>query len=515
MRWVDAMVTDRFTAVVASGRWFVLVVFSLAVLMAAGCGDGGGDGASPRPTAQAPIGAPTPGGVAIPTGAPDDTSDPTSDSTPDATSDSAADGVLRVGLEEVASGLTAPVYLDAPEDGSGRLFVVELTGRIRVIDSDGEMLEEPFLDLSDRIITPSPNWDERGLLGMAFHPDFAETGRFFVYYSAPLRERGPEGWNHTSHVSEFRLSEVDANVADPDSERLVMQIDQPQFSHNAGHLRFGPDGYLYIPLGDGGGGSDVGDGHTPDLGNAQDTSNWLGSVLRIDVDREGEDGLAYAVPDDNPFVGQDGYLPEIWAYGLRNPYDISFDPAGEYHLFIADAGEVLYEWVNHATGGENFGWNIREGAACFNTENARNEPEECPETGARGEPLVDPVVEYARADYGTVVVGAQIYRGQGVSELEGLLVVADWSLGRGQEPGGGLLIAQPGEPGTTWEHWPLPIVSDMAGELAGTVARHITALGRDADGEVYVVTNEAAGSEEGAGAVYRLVSASDVMGEVE
>jgi glucose/arabinose dehydrogenase len=256
-------------------------------------------------------------------------------------------GVVR--LEQVAEGLTSPVTLVAPPDGSGRLFVVDQIGLVRVVSAAGELLAEPFLDLRDRIVTLMPDFDERGLLGLAFHPDYAANGRLFVYYSAPLREGGPAGWDHTSHVSEFRVS-ADPNRADPGSERVVLQIDEPQFNHNAGTVLFGPDGYLYISVGDGGGANDVDLGHTPVIGNGQDLTNLLGKILRIDVDG----AEPYAIPDDNPFVGTIG-RDEIFAYGLRNPYRMSFDRGGDRDLLIADAGQNLWEEVNLGASGANYG----------------------------------------------------------------------------------------------------------------------------------------------------------------
>ena len=414
----------------------------------------------------------------------------------------------RVGVELIADGLTAPLDMAAPDDGSGRLFVAEQSGTIRVITADGELREAPFLDLRDRIRHPNPdlNFDERGLLGVALHPDFADNGRFFVYYSTPLRAGAPVGWNHTSRLSEFTVSAEDEHRADPGSERIILQVDQPGISHNAGHIRFGPDGYLYVPLGDGAATAGVGEGHTPEIGNAQDRTNLLGSVLRIDVDDEGDEERAYGIPPDNPFIGVEDARPEVWAYGLRNPFDISFDPENEYGLLIADAGEALFEWVNMSEGGENFGWSIREGSNCFDPQQRRGPvPEECPDEGPFGEPLVDPVVEYARADYGTVVVGAQIYRGNELDDLQGRMVVADWSIDGG--PNGVLFVAAPGNDGSpSWEMRQVEIVSEVEGFLPGTINRYIMTLGRDQDGELYLLTNAVRDETPGGGALYRVVA---------
>src|ERR671918_477011 len=285
---------------------------------------------------------------------------------------------MDVDLELIAGGLTSPVTLMEAPDGTGRLFVVDQAGLIRVITPSGVLLPEPFLDVRDRMVALQAGFDERGLLGLAFHPDYASNGRFFVYYSAPLREGGPAGFNHTSHISEFTVS-GDPDRADPASEWILLQVDEPQFNHNAGALAFGPDGYLYISLGDGGGANDVGLGHVEDWyadnggGNGQDIEqNLLGNILRIDVDG----GDPYGTPADNPFVGTAG-LDEIWAYGLRNPYRMSFDiETGD--LLVSDAGQGLWEEVSLVTSGANLGWNVKEGTHCFDAENNRESPESRP-----------------------------------------------------------------------------------------------------------------------------------------
>jgi glucose/arabinose dehydrogenase len=184
-----------------------------------------------------------------------------------------------VSLELVAEGFSAPVALASPDDGSGRSFVMDQIGLIRVIDAEGNLLETPFLDIRDQMVNLGAKYDERGLLGLAFHPNTAENGRFFVYYSAPLRPEGPQGWNHTSILSEFAVSESNENMADPDSEQVILQIDQPQANHNACSIVFDPDGYPYVPLGNGGGGKDNDAGHAKDW--YEKNSGDTGSVYRI------------------------------------------------------------------------------------------------------------------------------------------------------------------------------------------------------------------------------------------
>ena len=411
-------------------------------------------------------------------------------------------GSMAIDLELVADGLTSPLGLMPAGDDSGRLFVFDQVGQIWMLSAEGEMLDEAFLDLTDRMVELNEGYDERGLLGLAFHPDFAENGRFFVYYSAPLREGGPEGWNHTSHVSEFMVSEDNADVANPDSERIVMQIDQPQGNHNGGQIAFGPDGYLYVPLGDGGAANDVAEGHTPDIGNAQDTSNLLGSILRIDVDGE----EPYGIPADNPFDGEEG-LEEIFAYGFRNPYRISFDAGGDNALYAGDAGQNQWEEVSVVTAGGNYGWNIKEGTHCFDPDNPDAQVEECPDTGPQGENLIDPVIEYQNAGVegglGLVVVGGNVYRGSALPELEGRYIFGDWS-SSWEAPDGALLVATPGETeGELWEFEELSIASWENGELGA----YLLSFGQDADLELYVLVSGNSGPSGNEGEIYKVVPA--------
>ena len=405
-----------------------------------------------------------------------------------------------VGVELVADGLTQPVHLDMPP-GDDRRFVVDQSGVIRIILPDGTLLSEPFLDVRDRMVTLMPGFDERGLLGLAFHPEFADNGRFFVFYTAPLREGGPAGFNATSHVSEFRVSSGDPNRADPDSERILLQVDKPQFNHNAGDIHFGPDGFLYISLGDGGGANDVGLGHTPILGNGQDATNLLGSMLRIDVDGP----EPYGIPEDNPFVGTDG-ADEIYAYGFRNPYRFTFD--GD-DLIVADVGQNLFEEVNLVEAGGNYGWNVKEGTHCFNPSDPRNPPTTCPDTGPLfGDPLLDPIIEYGNASnvpdgVGVAVVGGRVYRGQELPQLTGRYVFGDWSTGFAQ-PNGTLMVAR-SRPQGLWHVQEL----EVEGRPDGRLGHYITGFGQDHDGEVYVLTSNTAGPSGTTGAVYRLVRPSD------
>lgn len=413
-----------------------------------------------------------------------------------------------VGLKQIAEGLTSPVALVAAPDDSGRLFVVDQIGVIRVL-SDGTMLEQPFLDISERLVELTPGFDERGLLGLAFHPNFATNGRFFVYYSGPLREGAPAGFNHTSRVSEFSVSATDPNEALHDSESILLQVDQPQFNHNAGTLLFGPDdGFLYISIGDGGGADDVGLGHVEDWydanagGNGQDIKqNLLGNILRIDVDG----GDPYAIPADNPFVGTEG-LDEIYAYGFRNPYRMSFDMGGNHELFVGDAGQNLWEEVSIAVKGGNFGWNVKEGTHCFDTENPDVSPSECPDAEPDRKPLIDPVIEYANhhqpGGLGAAVVGGHVYRGSSLPQFSGRYIFGDWSR-EFEEPDGSLFVAKRRKRGL-WHLDELQITTNPTGRLGD----YLLGFGQDLAGEMYVLTTDNTGPTGTTGKVYKLVRPS-------
>jgi glucose/arabinose dehydrogenase len=417
----------------------------------------------------------------------------------------------NVGLQLVAEGLTSPVALVPVPDESGRLFVVDQIGQIRVITAEGELLEEAFLDIRERLVSLDENYDERGLLGMAFHPTYAENGRFFLYYSAPLQAEAPADWDHTSHLSQFTVSGDNPDVADPASEQLLLAVDQPQGNHNAGSIAFGPDGYLYVPLGDGGAADDVGLGHVEDWyetnvgGNGQDLGqNLLGSILRLDVDNQGTDGRVYAIPGDNPFVNQAG-AEEIWAIGFRNPYRMSFDMAGDQALFVGDAGQNLWEEVSIVEAGGNYGWNVKEGTYCFSTANPNESLEECPDMDADGRPLIDPIIEYqngnAAGGLGLVVIGGNVYRGSALPQWDGLYIFGDWSTSFGQADGT-LFLATPSD--AAGELWPIQELM-VADRDNGRLNEYLLSFGQDNSGEVYILTTEMAGPGGNTGKVYKLV----------
>lgn len=411
-----------------------------------------------------------------------------------------------VGVQLVAEGLAAPVAIATPNDGTGRLFVVDQMGMIRVISADGTLSPDPFLDLTGLIVPLNPQYDERGVLGLAFHPDYANNGRFFVYYSAPLRADAPAGWDHTNVVAEFNVSTDNPDMGDLASQKTVLQIDQPQFNHDSGHITFGSDGYLYIPIGDGGGANDTDVGHTSGLGNGQDTTNLHGSILRIDVN--GEPG-SYTIPADNPFAGDDNMSDEIYAYGFRNPYHISFDMGGNHDLFAADAGQDEYEEVDMVTLGGNYGWNIKEGTHCFNAPDPETEITDCASTGAMGEPLIDPIIEYSHDEVGVVVVGGYVYRGTALPDLDGYYIFGDYTASFDAGPDGSLLWAEPSDQGGMWDWGQLSI----SGMDNGRLGAFVLALGQGEDGELYVMTSQTSGPAGDTGKVWKLIPGSGEMTE--
>jgi glucose/arabinose dehydrogenase len=303
-------------------------------------------------------------------------------------------------LSGFVAGLSAPLSLEAPNDGTNRLFVVQQGGTIRDIQN-GSLLATPLLDITSNV----ESGGEKGLLGLSFHPSFSANRKFYVDYTRR------SGGQLQSVISEYVVSTADPNRADPASERQLLVVNQPFDNHNGGQLAFGPDGFLYIAFGDGGSEGDP-------LGNGQNTNTLLGKILRIGVNPPFAAGKQYAIPPDNPFVGGGG-LPEIWAYGLRNPWRFSFDRASG-QLFAADVGQDSWEEVDIITKGGNFGWNIMEGHHCFPPSVAS-----CNMTG-----LILPIAEYGHdAAGGTAIIGGFVYRGSAIPSLVGTYIFGDLSSG--------------------------------------------------------------------------------------
>lgn len=409
-----------------------------------------------------------------------------------------------VALQLIADGFVAPVGMAVPDDGTGRLFILDQIGTITIINADGTKRATPFLDLSARMVPVGLDlgggfiFDERGLLGLAFHPDYRNNGRFFVFYTAPKDAGDPAEFNAQTHISEFQVSD-DPNVADAGSERILLEIDKPQFNHNGGQLEFGADGLLYIGVGDGGNANDEGDGHNPTIGNAQDKSTLLGKILRIDVDA----GDPYEIPATNPFVSESGTLPEIYAWGLRNPWRFSFDSQGR--LFVGDVGQDLFEEVDIVESGRNYGWRIREGDNCFDADNPADPPATCDTTGAGGAALVDPIIEYPHSaeeqPFGISVTGGYLYEGEAISCLKGQYVFGDWSTNF--TTADGTLFAAKENFDGSWTTRELAI----AGIESGRIGRFITSFGRDLNGELYIFTSANFGPVGTTGRVHKLVAA--------
>ncbi len=402
---------------------------------------------------------------------------------------------LDVKLQAVATGLNTPVDLVAAPDGSGRLYIVEQTGTIRILMPDGTIQSEPFIDVTSKMVKMHAIYDERGLLGLAFHPNYSTNGKFYIYYSAPIRKDASFPFhlfgNHTSNVSEFTVSKGNANQADLGSEKIIIQVDQPQFNHNGGALRFGPDGYLYIGTGDGGFADDWGFGHNKADGNGQDLNTLLAKILRIDVNK----GNPYDIPAGNPFMDQDGARPEIFAYGFRNPWKMNFDMGGNNELFVADVGQNSFEAVNIVKKGGNYGWRVREGAHCFDLFNPNVQKPNCP-----SDQMIDPILEYKHCTThpgdckGISISGGVIYRGQN-SAWTGKYFFADYSMAMGTI-NGRLYVAS--ENGGNWSMEDINI-TNMSDQMS------FLAVSQDAKGEVYALTTKAFSPGGGKDIIYKLI----------
>lgn len=395
---------------------------------------------------------------------------------------------LEVQLEKVAGGFTDPVNVVSPRDGSGRLFVVERPGIVKIV-KDGEVMRRPFLDIKETVVS---SFLEQGLYDMEFHPDFKNNGLFYVHYS--------DMWfNGDSFIVEYKASSDNPDRADLDSVRVVMQIEQPYSNHNGGELVFGPDGYLYIGSGDGGWEGDV-------LGAGQDLSTLLAKVLRIDVNtRTTEKG--YGIPQDNPFVtplqqmvlfgvSEERFAeihpnaqPEIWAYGVRNPVKMQFDnKTGD--LYIADVGQNHWEEINFqagsSKGGENYGWKFMCGTHPFPI-SAKN----APQVGEM------PIGEYSHVTDGICVIGLGVYRGSKYPSMDGVYFVSDW--------GSGKIWAMERDKNGQWQMQ----------EMLDTQVRP-TGAGEDEDGTIYMTsaTSNYGGPvdpyDNEPGALWRLVEKSKV-----
>lgn len=418
--------------------------------------------------------------------------------------------VVTPGLKLIAEGLSSPLSVVEAPDGSKRLFIVDQIGKIWIVGADGNRLPNPFIDVSSKMIALNPNSDERGLLGFAFHPSYKNNGRFFVYYNAPPRAGGPVPgaiWNNTDRVAEFKVSASNPNLADLNSEKIILEEDDPQGNHNGGTIAFGPDGYLYISIGDGGGANDNGVGHVPDWytintgGNGQDVeANLLGNILRIDINS----GSPYGIPADNPFVGKPG-KDEVYAFGFRNVYRFSFDMGGYKQLFAGDVGQLLYEEVDIVTKGGNYGWNVKEGTHCFSTDNSRVERPTCPSIDPDGNPLINPIIEFANVNnpaggIASAVVGGNIYRGKALPNFVGTYIFGIYSQAGGT-PNARVFIGRPVKP-DVWTYQDL-VLKDLPNNLG----QLLKGMGQDMDGEIYFTTSGVPSPLGTTGKVWKLVNA--------
>lgn len=400
-------------------------------------------------------------------------------------------------LKPVAVGqFFSPTTVTHAGDGSGRLFITDQRGKIHILE-DGAVLPVPFLDLSGKLVTEQAAFDERGLLGLAFHPGYETdgpgAGRFYVFYSAPSPDApgtATDPVNCRSVLAEYRVSASNPNLADPLSERVLLTFNKPQFNHNGGQLAFGPDdGFLYISTGDGGSSNDDDAGHTGGssarppgaLGNAQDITRYMGKLLRIDPLGNNGPGGQYGIPADNPFVLADvpevDERKEIYAYGLRNPWRFSFDSGGAHRMFLPDVGQGKFEEVNLLVSGGNYGWSRFEGPFDFDV------------TTPSAGPYVTPIAAYAHPgqagstgllEVGLSITGGHVYRGSAIPALDGKYIFGDWSTSFGT-PAGTLLGLEETSPGI----FALSKLDIVGGNPIG---RFIPAFGIDEEGEIYVAT---------------------------
>lgn len=414
-------------------------------------------------------------------------------------------------LKLIAENLVAPLSVVEPPDDSKRLFIVDEPGKIWIVPQNGSMLTTPFLDLGSKMVNLNAGYDERGLLSLAFHPSFKTNRKFYVFYTAPPRPGGPQpgaSWNSLTRISEFETSSSNPNVADMSSEKIILEADHPQLNHNGGTLAFGPDGFLYISIGDGGGKDDVGPGHVADWytvnagGNAQNvTANLMGKVLRIDV----TGGTPYAIPADNPFASSGIAKKEIYAFGFRNPYRFSFDMGGSHELYLGDAGQSLWEEIDLVTKGGNYGWNVKEGMVCFNTDSDLLVRPSCPSMDSAGNPLIDPMIvikNKAHPDHTgriTVVVGGNVYRGTALPALQGKYIFGSFSQSA-DSPDGQLYVATPSKSGQS-------LFEDLGlKDYPDNLGYYLKGFGQDLSGEIYIAVSSNQGVSGNTGKIFKLVA---------
>lgn len=402
---------------------------------------------------------------------------------------------IQVKLEPFVSGVNSPLAMVQPA-GDSRMFVAEQWGRVMIVE-DGKLNGTPFLDIRALIVDRHPDFDERGLLGLAFHPDFANNGKFYVAYSGHLDFQGDLGqmlwYDHSNIVAEYTVSADDPDAADPNSGRILSSIPWPQFNHNGHWIGFGPDGMLYVATGDGGYANDWGIGHNPAIGNGQDMTSVLGKILRIDP----ATGAAAA---GNPHIGDDNYDPKIWASGFRNPWRCSFDMGGDNELFCGDVQQNSFEEVDIVTAGGNYGWRVMEGTHCFDFMNPNDHPSSCDSAG-----MIAPILEHNNCGaqpegcLGISMTGGYVYRG-GHSAWDGAYIYGDWSRQFGVMDGM-IMIGTENADGS-WTRNTTKIVN-MDGN-----APYMLAYAQDAAGEVYALTSITTGPVGSLDTIYKIVPAN-------
>jgi glucose/arabinose dehydrogenase len=407
----------------------------------------------------------------------------------------AAEAAVKVKLEPVVTGVNTPLAMVQPK-GDPRKFVIEQWGRVRIIDADGNLLPTPFLDIRNRIVNQWADFDERGLLGIAFDPDFATNGKFYVAYSGLTNYEADLAkkfwWDHTNVVAMYTVSKDDPNLADERTETIISSIDWPQFNHNGHWIGFGPDGKLYISTGDGGYANDWGIGHNVTEGNGQDLTTPLGKMLRINTDG--------SVPEDNPFANNPDADPRIWAYGLRNPWRCSFDMGGENQLFCGDVQQNSFEEVSIIGAGQNLGWRKTEAGHCFNYVEPDNHPADCDKNG-----ITMPIMEYKNCTavpdgcMGISVTGGFVYRGAH-KEWDGRYIFGDWSKSFA-EMDGQLFMGTKGDDGK----WQMDVMEVT--NMEGQKLPYILAFAQDEAGEVYALTSVTTGPNGSLDTIYKITPA--------
>jgi len=365
-------------------------------------------------------------------------------------------------LQKTAEGLEAPLALENAHDGSGRLFVGEQAGKIMII-KNGIVLKTPFLDIRKSLVPMKNEYMDVGLLGFSFHPDYKHNGRFFVHYSAPTTKKG---FNNRSVLAEFHVSDTNPDVA-VNSASILLSVDQPEENHNGGNIVFDEQGYLYIGFGDGGG---QGDKHGT-IGNGQDLNQLLGKIIRIDINHE----KPYSIPADNPF---NSGRKEIWCYGMRMPWRISFDTQ-THQLFCGDVGQDKYEEVDILEKGKNYGWRAMEGFHVYDTS-----------LFTKNTDYALPIAEYPHPE-GLSVTGGYVYRGNKFPAMQGLYLFGDWAFK--------LFYLQKSTGGSWTKH-----DCHFSGKADNKFSFRINSFGVDESGEIYAVTQDSVGAISPTGVIYHL-----------